>query len=371
MTKPGWWNPLGQAGLGGGVVDKLLRTGRTAARTEDTFAPLIAGRALGTKVEDFARLANYLGNLRRGMSPEQAGQLVRKVHFDYQDLTPFEQSLKAFVPFYTFARKNLPYQAEMALTQPNKVLPALHAMGATDPNAPWVPEYLASGAALPVGQAQGGTQRFLSRFGLPLEEAAERFKFKNYELPGGGTVNLPSVGGTGMAFLGMFNPYIKGPLEYLTDTQFHTGRHLSDLHSRGIAGGFGVIPEEVAQPLTQLVANSPLARAASTVNTLADERKGVGAKALNLLTGLRLTDVDLDKQRAVAARKELEGLLRVDPRVAEFVNFYARPGAEIPPALGERLRLFSTLKADAKAYHQAQDRRAKLEALSGGLRPGL
>jgi hypothetical protein len=359
LTAPGAWNPLGQAGIGG--------------RHADTFAPLVLGRRAGTAIEDYVRMAHYLGNLRQGMASSKAGQLTRAVHFDYQDLTQAEQNvMKSVIPFYTFMRKNLPYQVKMALAEPNKVLPLLHGMGATDPNAEWTPEYLASGASIPLGpESADGSRRYLAKFGLPIEEMAERFKFKNYELPGGHKVNLPSLGGTAMAFLGSTNPMLKGPLEYMTDTQFHSGRRLSDLHSKGIAGGFGLVDEPVAQAMTQLVANSPLARFASTANTLADDRKGPGAKALNLLTGVRITDVDLQKQRAVAARKNLEELLRTDPSIAEFVNYYARPGAEITPDVAEKLRLFSTLKRDAKDFHAEKANREKLRELYGPLRSGL
>jgi hypothetical protein len=372
LTAPGAWNPFGQAGLGGGAFDRLVRGANAGVRQQDTFAPLVLGRRAGSTIEDYVRLANYLGNVRQGMASGKAGQLTRAIHFDYQDLTPAEQSvMKAAVPFYTYMRKNLPYQLNMALTEPGKVLPLLHGIGATDPNAPWTPEYLASGAAIPLGPEQGGTQRFLAKFGLPIEEMAERFKFKNYELPTGGQATLPSLGGTALSFLGSTNPLLKGPLEYATDTQFHTGRRLSDLHAKGIAGGFGLVDDSIAQPLTQLVANSPLARFASTANTLADDRKGPGVKAANLLTGVRITDVDMTKQRAVAARKELEAMLKADPRIAEFVNYYARPGAEIPPELVERLRLFSTMKAQAKDFHQDKAKQEQLRRLYGGLRPGL
>jgi hypothetical protein len=373
-TAPGAWDPFGQAGLGGGPLDRRLRGADAAMRHEDTFAPLRAGRYVGTKIEDTVRLANYLGNLRRGMDSARAGQLTRAIHFDYTDLTRAEQAIKNVVPFYTFMRKNLPYQVRMMFEQPNKVLPTLHAIGATDPNAEWRPEYLASGAALPLGPEVDGNQRFLTKFGLPIEEAFERFKFKNHGPVGGDQVSLPSFGGTALAFLGSATPYLKGPLEYATDLQFHTGRRLSDLHSKGLAGGLGLVPEEVAQALTQATANSPLARFLSAGNTLLDPRKSWGDAALNLGTGLRVSDVDLAKQRAIAARKQLEEQLRIDPRVAEFVNYYAAPGATITPELARQLRLFSTFKSEAKAFHQGEaekERQARLRGLHGGLRPGL
>ena len=46
------------------------------------------------------------------------------------------------------------------------------------------------------------------------------------------------------------------------------------------------------------LAGMPLSRLIKSADKLLDNRKGIGTKALNLLTGLRVTDVDTDKQRA-------------------------------------------------------------------------
>jgi hypothetical protein len=142
LTAPGAWNPLGQAGLGG--------------RVDDTFAPLVLGRRVGTGIEDYVRLANYLGNLRQGMASGMAGMKTRAIHFDYSDLTPFERNvMKNVIPFYTFMRRNLPYQVQMALTQPNKVAPMMHMMGATEPERPLGPGASGLGRGDPLGPGAG------------------------------------------------------------------------------------------------------------------------------------------------------------------------------------------------------------------------
>lgn len=53
---------------------------------------------------------------------EEAARRVRKYNFDYSDLTEFEKTvMKRMMPFYTFARKNLPLQIEMILTKPGRI----------------------------------------------------------------------------------------------------------------------------------------------------------------------------------------------------------------------------------------------------------
>jgi hypothetical protein len=355
-TAPGAWNPLHQGGVGGGVfhqaINRMFRGGAEALPyAEDRFVPLILGRAAGTQIEDTVRLANYLGNLRQGMAPANAGLLTKAIHFDYSDLSATEQNaLKNVIPFYTFLRKNLPYQLEMALERPSAVSPALRAMGVAS-GREWVPEYLASGAAIPVGEEQEGQQRYLASLGSPLEEAFGHLKFRG---------NLPDVGQTLLGLAGSINPMLKGPAEWLTNTQFFSGRRLSDLDTHGPASLWGRIPEDYARPIAHLLANLPTARLVTEARTWSDPRKTYGDALLRSLTGFRFSDVDVARQRAIAARKELEANLSLDPRIASFTNYFPRRDAgELPPDLIQRLRLFTLMKNEAKAAALARERQRR------------
>lgn len=368
FTAPGWYNPLHQQGVGGGAFhqgfNKLFRGGAQAMPyADDRFFMLRMGRGLGTRIEDTARLASYLSNLRQGMAPANAGLLTKAIHFDYQDLTQGEQSLlKNVIPFYTFLRKNLPYQLGMAFERPSAISPTLHAIAGAS-GRDWVPEYLASGSAIPVGQEQEGEQRYLTSLGLPFEEAFSRMKFRNYDVPGLGETTLPSVGSSLLGLAGNLTPALKGPAEYLTDTQFFSGRRLSDLDVHGPTSLWGQIPQEYAQPLAQLLANTPLARLVTTARTWTDPRKSYRDAAINTLTGVRLSDVDIGRQRAIAARKELEAALALDPRIAEFTNYFPKKDAgPLPPDLLTRLRLFTLMKNEAKAAALAREREAAAAA---------
>jgi hypothetical protein len=42
-----------------------------------------------------------------------------------------------------------------------------------------------------------------------------------------------------------------------------------------------------------------------------------------------------------------------------------------PPDLMQKLRLFSTMKADAKAFHADRAKQERLRELYGGLNPGM
>jgi hypothetical protein len=70
-----------------------------------------AGYAFGTMAENNSRMALWLHKvLNDGYDFEAAAKEVSKYLFDYDDLTAFEKDIKAFVPFYTWSRKNIPLQ---------------------------------------------------------------------------------------------------------------------------------------------------------------------------------------------------------------------------------------------------------------------
>lgn len=79
------------------------------------------GRAVGTAVEDNARLAVFIDQLDKGADFKSAASQVRKFLFDYTELTPFERStMRRLVPFYTWSRKNSVNQIENLIFRTNK-----------------------------------------------------------------------------------------------------------------------------------------------------------------------------------------------------------------------------------------------------------
>ena len=92
------------------------------------------GMAVGTAIENNARLAHYLDRIGKGSSEMEAALSVKKYLFDYADLTHFERStMKRIFPFYTWTRKNLPLQFEHLWGQPQKFAPIAVPLRARDP----------------------------------------------------------------------------------------------------------------------------------------------------------------------------------------------------------------------------------------------
>ena len=305
ITSPFW--PNRQAGIYDRSTGQLRRS--------DEWSVTNAGRQAGANAEDFSRLVGYLAGVRRGMGPAEAGKLTNKIHFEYGDLTGFEQSvMRRAMPFYTYMSRNLPLQLENLATRPATIASQLRPVASL--RGEYTPDWIGSGVAIPAGQNEDGTSRYISQLGLPIEDAFERLKFSNGAL---------DATGTAMAYAAGLNPYLKGPLEQLADRQFFSGRRLSDLRPTTAGTLGGALSDENAGLLTQLIANSPATRFATAFDKLIDDRKPLPLRALNLLTGVRVTDVDVEKAKAIETRRALEDLMRGRPGIVEHSNFYARP----------------------------------------------
>jgi len=311
---------------------------------KDLFPLVAGGREAGNLVEGLNRGALYYGLRKQGMTAEQAAREVFAAHFNYGPTgkTEAERAVLArLIPFYTFTRGNIPFQLEQMIERPSGAVGSL-ARVAQDlrQQGGFLPDYLGSGLAIPAGEEQGGTKRFLTRMDLPPEQA---FEF----LHGGPRWAQNTL----LSIASQANPALKGPLEWATGKQFYTGRDLGDLYS---ATG--------SATLDQLMANSPFSRAATTLRTLADERKWASplaalAMPLNLGTGVKLSDVDMAKSRAIAEREFLTETLRGLPEISRFETFYPRvPLGQLSPEELILLRLQKTV--EQRAIQQARERQA-------------
>ena len=72
-------------------------------------------------IEDMIRLGVGMDTLKNGGSLDDALNRIAKSQFDYSELSQFENEwVKRFVPFYTWTRKNVPYQLKQLGAHPYK-----------------------------------------------------------------------------------------------------------------------------------------------------------------------------------------------------------------------------------------------------------
>ena len=138
-----------------------LQTGFEKSKNPlSTKGPVLrAGRAVGTALEDNSRLALFIHELDKGMSPETAAATVRKYLFDYGDVTPFEKNVAArALPFYRWVRFNTPMQLENLVKRPGKMTAVEHVREGInreqnfDDKDPLLQDYLASNIPIQVGK---------------------------------------------------------------------------------------------------------------------------------------------------------------------------------------------------------------------------
>jgi hypothetical protein len=94
----------------------------------------------------------------------------------------------------------------------------------------------------------------------------------------------------------------------------------------------------------------------STLDKLFDEKKGAASKAVNLLTGARLTDVDYNRAREVAARAMLQERLKGSPNFREFSKLYIDPSRRqnLTPEEYVLMQLYTQLEKEAQAEAKAR-----------------
>jgi hypothetical protein len=298
-------------------------------RTETKFAPKVAGQELDRAIDDATRGGSFLALMHQGYTPEMAALETNKLHYDFSNLSAFEKSvMRRVMPFYSWTRQNLPAVLNQIIEQPGgKTAMAAKLTASSRKEQGFLPDYVGETLAMPIGKEEDGTQRFLSHSGLPFEDLNDL-----------GTGPHP-VKRTMQNLLAQTSPLIKGPLEFATGVQMKSGRQLDDLYAR------------TGSPLLdQVLSNSPGSRIVSSLGTLTDPRKSWGAAATNLLSPVRLSDVDLDKARNVAGRDYIEETLKDNPAVKSYqtLSVPSQMLGQLSPEEFKLLQLFKTLEKKKK-----------------------
>ena len=312
------------------------------------------------------RVPMYLYLKAKGFSPQEAAERVRFLQLDYRNgLSQVEKTyMRRLAPFYSFSRLMAPVMLKTLKDRPGGVMAqmikASSRMGGRDA---MTPEYVSEGLSVPLGTTPEGDVRYFSATGMPYEDLFSFF--------GGRSLTRTM----GIEAMSRATPYLKGPAEWVTGRSFFQqgpsgGRDISDLdpvlgrtvsnatqYIRWLAGDKTALkerplPAKTPALLEQLVSNSPLSRYATSTRTLLDPRKNAIEKAVNLLSGARVTTISKRAQLAMAQErlgvlgKERFGLKDM------IVNY-------IPEQELERLRI-----TDPEQYAEAMKFRALQSAIN-------
>jgi hypothetical protein len=278
--------------------------------------PLKEGEKALNNVEFINRMEMAIPLLKQGFSPEAIAERIRNAHFDYSRIGAGEKSwIRPLTTVgYTYARKNLPYQLRTLYNDPARLSTMLK-VGEGLAESPLAqesmearPEWMTRGFTVPLPSwlsgAPEGRQAFLSQLGLPIEEAFQRFNFG----PGG----VPDVGRTTAEILGMIHPIPKAAIEYATGRQLYSGRELKDVERQFTRSPL----------LNELIVASPLARLFSTGRALSNLAQAPIPTAMNVASGVRVSDVDVERTRRALERRMAEAVIRQIPGSREFREVY-------------------------------------------------
>lgn len=288
-----------------GVLKHDKTLGRKVQRSTEHLGSYITGN-MQTFGDNAIRMSGVLNRMRQyGETFDQAFAKVQwnQVSYDPRRYTRFErQVMKRLIPFYSFMSRSLKLVALDLATNPGgglgRTIRAQRTAVAGEDQ--YVPYDVQDSAAIPLGQADDGSVKYLTSLGLMHEDAIR------YLAP------VQGVRGILQQLVGSSNPMFKGIVEYATNTStfFESpmgGRRLDDLdpkmgrivfNIRNLAADAGIgqhvplppsgrpdpVPGKVAEAIA---ANSPLASYFRYLHVATDPRRSAKDKLVNLLTGVR------------------------------------------------------------------------------------
>ena len=191
-----------------------------------TFAPFAAVRTVNSWVEDIIRIGVGMDTVRWGGTVNDGLERIAKSQFDYDELTGFEREwMRRFFPFYTWTRKNVPYQLQQIGANPskfNKLLAAKRNLELGTEEEGVVPDYYLEpfGIRLPIKFK--GAQVYTAP-DIPFQDLGRYDPFR------GGKDGWKE---TAKAAFGMTSPIIKAPLEVAFGKNMFTGIPFSGRYQR-------------------------------------------------------------------------------------------------------------------------------------------
>ena len=215
---------------GGGWIDYLEKLQRNRFTRWSQRA--------GTRVEGSVRLAMALDSMMIGESVEAAIQRVNRIHFDYSEISRFDENAKRLIPFWTFMSRNMPMQVSQMWTKPRVYMQYEHfTQNMAAVNEEYTPEYWTkagafnTGATVPNIPGLGGAQGLPVYLSPDLGFTRLEADLKDYE----DFLSGKRPGGV----LGQVNPLVSAPVEFMTRQDIFTGQRFEEGETVPAGGPLG------------------------------------------------------------------------------------------------------------------------------------
>jgi len=290
------------SGAGGQFLEAGVGEARGGASrmTERLFANKAtrASKGLGEWVEGPQRLALGLHTTQAGGSAGDALSRITRIHFDYGQVSKFDEQMKRIIPFWTFMSRNIPLQFTQMWMKPKMYLryqSMMRNLRLGNEDDPLIPSYIKSGGGEYFGVKTPGWASKIPLIGPPegmpivMQPDLPQSRY-NDDLQR--LTNALSGQGVGQMATNL-NPLITVPAEFAGRTDFFTGQQFDKTDKVQVGGA--ALPYALALSLVGQARRG------------ADGKWYVDAAALNAARGL---DPNLD--RMMRLMPQLGGLEGTD-----------------------------------------------------------
>lgn len=281
-------------------------------------------------VEQRGRLSYYLNLRARGVAAAKAAKDSAEAFYRYPVTSEGNRTLRDVIPFAQFLLKAIPQQAKFLSRVPAAAI-ALNPLFANDPDHPVNP-YMQDQSRIAIGKNDDGTYGYLTGFGLPVEAL-------NSIPMSGQDISRKIVGATqpllktGISDIIGIDPYFQTPFGTYDKAPI-TGEHSTFGKYYNMAAGTGLI-EPIAGPLRML-------------QTAINPKHGAGARAVDLLSGAHISDVDED----LANRQIIDNALKGNSAVVKYSTYF-QPNSQHDPEIDALIHGLADAKARIKAKQAA------------------
>ena len=295
-------------------------------------------REVGHEVEGYNRLAPVIAFMKQGYAFDEAVKKVKLAQVDYSMLTTVEKRVfRRIIPFYTFTRRQIPFVLDRLADPSSAMSQAVRGVTRVkremeDVENP-TPEWIATNLSIPIPGGTGGQQRYLMAGGMlgGMEDVFSLLKPGRTALSG----TRRTLSGIGSRM----HPAMQVPVELATGQSLFLQRPLEETKpatARLIGGLTGAeeVPSFPGHITESVLSRLPgFGRGVSTIRSLTDPRKPVvtedGISLLNLAarllpstTGIRISEVNMDRIRDRVMQEAIEEHLRTNPSLRTFKHVY-------------------------------------------------
>ena len=321
------------------LINKLARSPSKQKWKDIYDAPGVMFGAL----EQRGRAQLFLNLRAKRVPADKAAQMTKDALYDYGISSAENRAFRDIIPFGQFMAKAIPQQAKMLSQQPASA--AALAPLFYDPSGEEGPiyPYMQGKSRVGMGEDSAGNPLYLSGFGLPVESLDMLPNFSADMRVAGRDVQSGLLSST--------QPLLKTAAAFATGEDPYFGTAFGSYSKLPIVGEAGDAGRYINMALGTGIGEPFGAGIVRQIGQATDERKPIGARALDLVTGAKLTAVDPD----IAQQRVISDYLETRPDVSQYRTFYK---SEDDPEFSS---LMSELRA-AKQRAKANKEKAALAA---------